>query len=189
MCTIFCDSLYFHEFFFLFVNKCPQDLISRFGNNEFWLLNIEYRFRGTCWNKSLMPCPSMGPKWFWTVQIILVEYKLFGTNPICYGRVQIILNRSKLLKLVQKNIIWTQPKWFGPDQNDLVPTKKNWTVQNHRSSIDGQGIIVVKEIGCCTCMSTIAYFLNDWPKQISYSSTFDKWDFFSQFGEIEKENI
>ena len=23
-----------------------------------------------------MPCPFMGPKWFWTVQMILVEYQL-----------------------------------------------------------------------------------------------------------------
>ena len=44
----------------------------------------------------LMPCPSMGPKWFWTVQIILVKYKLFRTGPICFGRTQIILGRSKL---------------------------------------------------------------------------------------------
>ena len=32
----------------------------------------------------LMPCPSMGTKWFWTVQII------------CFGLVQIILDSSKL---------------------------------------------------------------------------------------------
>ena len=61
----------------------------------------------------LMPCPSMGPKWFWTIQIILVEYQLFW-------RVQIILEISKLIKLVLKKsnlnltkMIWTQPKRFG----------------------------------------------------------------------------
>ena len=35
------------------------------------------------------------------------------------------------LKLVQKNLIWTRKQWFGPDQNDLVPIKMIWTVQNH----------------------------------------------------------
>ena len=30
----------------------------------------------------LMPCPSIGPKLFWTGQIILVEYELFWTGPI-----------------------------------------------------------------------------------------------------------
>ena len=43
-----------------------------------------------------MPCPSMGPKLFWTVQIILVEYQSFWTDPIRFGQAQIILDRSKL---------------------------------------------------------------------------------------------
>ena len=47
-------------------------------------------------NTWLLPCLSMGPKWFWTVQIILVEYQLFWTGPIRFGLVKIILDRSKL---------------------------------------------------------------------------------------------
>ena len=31
--------------------------------------------------KILMPCPSIGPKWFWTVQIVLFGYKLFWSSP------------------------------------------------------------------------------------------------------------
>ena len=44
------------------------------------------------------------------VQIVLVGYKMFwlGTN---------------YEKLVQKSLIWTWPKWFGPNQNDLDMTK------------------------------------------------------------------
>ena len=68
-----------------------------------------------------MPCPSMGPKWFWTVQIILVEFQLFWMCPICFGWDQIILARFK------KSLIWTWPKWFGPDQNKLDLTETNWT--------------------------------------------------------------
>ena len=69
---------------------------------------------------TLMPCPSMGPKLFWTNQIILVEYQLFWTGPICFGRVQIILDRSKLQKnspeksnLNLTKMIWTLSKQFG----------------------------------------------------------------------------
>ena len=37
----------------------------------------------------VMPCPSMGPKLFWTNKIILVEYN-------CFGQVQFVLVGSKL---------------------------------------------------------------------------------------------
>ena len=42
-------------------------------------------------------------KWFWS-----------STNR--FGRVQFVLVRSKLYKIVQKSLILTWPKWFGPDQ-------------------------------------------------------------------------
>ena len=45
--------------------------------------------------KHHIPCPSMDPKWFWTVQIILVKYQLFWTGPIVFGQVKIILDRSR----------------------------------------------------------------------------------------------
>ena len=86
--------------------------------------------------------PSMGPKWFWTVQIILVEYQSFWAGSIHFGWIQIILGRSKSKKLVQKSLIWTWPKWFGPNQNDLGTIKTIWTVQNHFGLIEGQDIRV-----------------------------------------------
>ena len=58
--------------------------------------NILSSLIGMISNKYLMPCPSMGSKWFWTVQIILVEYQLFWTGPICFCWVSIILESSKL---------------------------------------------------------------------------------------------
>ena len=62
----------------------------------------------------LMHCPSMGPNWFLSVQIIL--------------------DRSKLWNLIWTfKTLWTRPK-------DLDPTKTISTVQNHFWPIDGQGI-------------------------------------------------
>ena len=49
----------------------------------------------------------MGPKLFWTVQIIMVEFQSFSRGPIRFDQIQIILDRSKLSKLVQKNLILT----------------------------------------------------------------------------------
>ena len=84
------------------------------------------------WGKphwSFMPC-------LW-VQIILVEYKLFWTGPIHFGRVQIILEWFGQVQIVKSSpeksnlnltkMIWTQPKLFGPDQNNLDGSKSFWT--------------------------------------------------------------
>ena len=70
-----------------------------------------------------MPCPSIDPKWFWTVQIVLDGYKLFWSGPNRFGRVRIILVRFKLGFSGLIFIIWTCPKWFGPDQNKLHPSE------------------------------------------------------------------
>ena len=67
-----------------------------------------------------MPYPSIGPKLFWTVQIVL-------TGPNSFGRVQIILIRPKLdftglICIPNFNLskmIWTQPKPLVLYQNDL----------------------------------------------------------------------
>ena len=63
-----------------------------------------------------MPCPSMGAKWFWTIQIILVEYgsNSFWSDPNHIGQVQIIKNSPEKSNLNLTKIIWTQPKRFGP---------------------------------------------------------------------------
>ena len=44
----------------------------------------------------LMPCPSIGPKLFWTIQTVFDGYKLFWSGPNHFGQVQIILVRFKL---------------------------------------------------------------------------------------------
>ena len=74
--------------------------------------------------KSLIPYPSLGAIWFWTVQIILVEYQSFWMGPICFGQVQIILDRSKLWKLLQKNLIWTWPNNFDPSKTICIRPKQ-----------------------------------------------------------------
>ena len=70
------------------------------------------------WYSGLMPCPSICPKRFWTVQIILLEY-------------QIIKNSPEKSNLKPTKMIWTHPKWFGHDQNNLYQSKTIWTVQTH----------------------------------------------------------
>ena len=90
---------------------------------------------------SLMPCPSIGPKWFsWTVQIILVKYQSFWSGPTHFGQVQIIKINPEKSNLTLTKMLWTRPKQFGPDQNNLFLYKTIWMVQNNFGPIEGQGI-------------------------------------------------
>ena len=87
-----------------------------------------------------MPCPSMGPKLFWTVQIILIKYQLFWTCPIHFGQVQIIkISPEKSNLTLTKNAL-------GPDQNNWYSTKMIWSVQNHFGAIEGQGTKQMKNL-------------------------------------------
>ena len=70
----------------------------------------------------LMPCPSIGPKWFRTIQIDLDGYKLFWLGPNYFGQVQIILIRFKLDFYDIVFTIWTQPKQSWPNLNKLDPS-------------------------------------------------------------------
>ena len=59
-------------------------------------------------------------------------------------------------------MIWAWPKQFGPDQNNLYPSKTIWTVQNHFGAIEGQGI------SSCSFMHiksrSITYLHSSWRK-------------------------
>ena len=77
----------------------------------------------------------MGPKLFWIVHISLNGSNLFCLGPNHY--------RSKFLKIVHKNLMWTWPKWFGPDQDNFNPSRTIWTVQNNLGPIEGQGISIL----------------------------------------------
>ena len=83
-----------------------------------------------------MPCPSIGPKWFWTIQIILVGSKSFCLGPNHFGQIQIRLFWIKCYNLD----LSTRSKQIGPVQNDCYSTKIIWLVQNHFGPIEGQGI-------------------------------------------------
>ena len=58
----------------------------------------------------------------------------------CFGRVQIILVRLKLHFSGLIFLIWTCPKWFGPDQNELDQSKTISTRPKWFGPIEGQGI-------------------------------------------------
>ena len=40
-------------------------------------------------NRTVMACPSIGPKWFWTIQIVWDWFTLFWLGPNNFGQVQI----------------------------------------------------------------------------------------------------
>ena len=92
-------------FLLLIKNKISFHAIYFVSNSWKGIIYISSRNRCYVWwvhyvcnrnNLPFLPCPSMSPKWFWTVQIILVECQLFWLAPICFGQVQIILDRFKL---------------------------------------------------------------------------------------------
>ena len=58
----------------------------------------------------------------------------------CFGQVQIILIRFKLDFSGLIFIIWTSPKWFGPNQNKLDPSK---TIGTRQKIFDRMMIICV----------------------------------------------
>ena len=75
--------------------------------------------------------------------MFLVEYQSFWTGLILFGRVQIIQISPEKSNLELTKMIWTQPKQFGHDQNNLCPSETIWTVQNYFGPIEGQGISVL----------------------------------------------
>ena len=75
----------------------------------------------------LIPCPSIRPKWFWTL-------------PNCSGQVQNVLNMDQSAKFSIESHIWTCPNQFGPIKNSFggiewqmpcpsIDPKLFWTVQ------------------------------------------------------------
>ena len=88
-----------------------------------------------------MPCPFIGPKLFWPVQIILDGYKLFWLGLNHFGQVQIRFLLTNFYDLDLSKMIWTQSKQIGHVQNDWCSTKMIWTVQNHFGPMEGHGII------------------------------------------------
>ena len=106
-----------------------------------------------------MPCPSIGPKWFWTLQIVLGGYKLFRLGPNNFGQVKIRFFWTNFYNLDLCNMIWVLPKWIGPAQNDWYLTKMIWKVQNHFGPIEGQNIRLINFLGS----SISSYLVVDHP--------------------------
>ena len=72
-----------------------------------------------CWvsDMKFMPCPSISPKLFWTVQIVFVVPKSLWSGPNHYGQVQIRLFWTSFYNLDLSKMIWIRPKQIGPIQN------------------------------------------------------------------------
>ena len=87
--------------------------------------------------RAVMTCPSIGQKWFWTVQIVLDWYKLFlvrfkslWLGPNHFGHVQIIFFWTIFYNLNLSKMIWIRPKQIEPIQNNWYSNKIIWMVQN-----------------------------------------------------------
>ena len=109
-----------------------------------------------------MPYPSVCPKLFWTIQIVLDGYQLFWSCPSRFGRVQIILVR---FKLDFSGLFW-------PVQNDWYLTKMIWSVQNHFGPIEGQGIRSITflvlyplQSQSSTIMNIVSHLRDQWTNQ------------------------
>ena len=89
---------------------------------------------------NILPCPFIGQKWFWTIQIVLVGKKMFWLGPNNLEQVQIRLFGTNFYYLDLSKMIWTWPKQIGPVQNDWHSTKIIWLVQHYFGPIEGQGI-------------------------------------------------
>ena len=88
-----------------------------------------------------MPCPSIGTKWFWTVQIILVGSKLLWSGPHNLGQVEIRLFWANFYSLDLSKMIWNRPKQIGTVITiGTYSTEIIWTVKNHFGPVEGQGI-------------------------------------------------
>ena len=85
-----------------------------------------------------MPCPSMGPNSF--VPIVLDRSNSFWLGPNHFRQAQIIEISSEKSNLNLTKMIWTRPKRYGPDLNNLYPSKTIWMVQNNFELIEGQGM-------------------------------------------------
>jgi hypothetical protein len=126
--TTYDDFLFFFESFsmiyFIGINSL-SDLICIYDNLG---MIRSLRLDGcTSTFNNLLPCPSVSPEWFLTTQYFLIGKKMFWSDPKRFGQVQIILVKFKLDFYGLIFIIWTQPKWSGPNQNELDLTKINWT--------------------------------------------------------------
>ena len=88
------------------------------------------------WSKMILDRPNH----FCEVTIILDRSNLFWSGSNLFGQVQIIRISPQKYNLNLTIMIWTQPKWYGPNQNDCQLTKMIWSVQNHFGPIEGQGM-------------------------------------------------
>ena len=86
-------------------NITRTNTVSKFAikNNRYWSIGWSDRNCPTVrMILFFMPCPSMWPKQFWSVQ------SGFGLT----------------------KLIWTWPSWFGHHKNEMVTTKMNWSGPN-----------------------------------------------------------
>ena len=123
-----------------------------------WFRNFLQKF-------TWMPCPSMWPKQFWSVQngfhltkLIwtwpnwfgldhndLVSTKMKWSQPKLIGQVQIVIFYQNESHLDLTNSFWSWPNHYGQVQINLVRPKSFWTDQNCFGHIERQGIRITSQ--------------------------------------------
>ena len=73
----------------------------------------------------------VGPKWFWSDQVDLDLSIMIWSQSKWNGHDQNELVRSKSWFSTKMNHIWTWPFHFGRDQIIMVKSKSIWSDQNH----------------------------------------------------------
>ena len=85
------------------------------------------------WSKMILDHPNN----FGRVPIVLERSHLFWWGPNHFGQVQIIKINTEKSNLNMTKMIWTRPKRFGPDQNNLDCPKLFWTYRRTRHKLYG----------------------------------------------------
>ena len=71
------------------------------------------------------------PNCFGRVKVVLIRSKLFWSRPNHFGHVQSKLFWTKFYNLDLSKMIWTRQKRIGPVKNNRYSTKIIWMVQNY----------------------------------------------------------
>ena len=117
--------------------------------NHYW-----YAIHRSCKKRCSMPCPSMWPKQFWSVQNGFGLTKLIWSRPKWIGQVQIVIfyqyesqfGPDQFILVITISLwlcdqLWLWPNHYGQVQINLVRPKPFWTDQNCFCHIEGQGTI------------------------------------------------
>ena len=116
--------LHFHDFTKIFIIFMDFFQASQMTCNSqtqgSWKISMMRHYLFFCFYRKIWkPKVTFNALSFWGSKMILYRPSHFSANLNCYIRVQFVFDQIK--KLLQKSLIWTWSKRFGPDQNNFWP--------------------------------------------------------------------